>query len=189
MRETLVRSLGWEDPLEKGRATHSSILAWRIPWGHEESDTAKLLSLSLSFKRHDNWSTEGSSNFPRSHRQCEQQRHSLQPDSLMPGPMRPAPILMLWSLLPSECQAPCAQLPFLCCDHCCPQRLRQLTRKEEIPTWGHRHQIRLQNAEPQWELRQGRTWRSLGFNLFSHEISWISKEKNKSRILTHIYGI
>ena len=31
MRETLVRSLGWEDPLEKGMATHSSILAWRIP--------------------------------------------------------------------------------------------------------------------------------------------------------------
>ena len=30
--ETWVRSLGWEDPLEKGRATHSSILAWRIPW-------------------------------------------------------------------------------------------------------------------------------------------------------------
>ena len=32
MQETWVRSLGWEDPLEKGTATHSSILAWRIPW-------------------------------------------------------------------------------------------------------------------------------------------------------------
>ena len=32
MRETWVRSLGWEDPLEKGKATHSSILVWRIPW-------------------------------------------------------------------------------------------------------------------------------------------------------------
>ena len=32
MRETWVRSLGWEDPLKKGKATHSSILAWRIPW-------------------------------------------------------------------------------------------------------------------------------------------------------------
>ena len=32
IRETWVRSLGWEDPLEKGRATHSRILAWRIPW-------------------------------------------------------------------------------------------------------------------------------------------------------------
>ena len=45
---TQVRSLGQEDPLEKGRATHSSILAWRIPWkwslmsfspwGHKQSD-------------------------------------------------------------------------------------------------------------------------------------------------------
>ena len=33
--ETWVRSLGWEDPLEEGMATHSSILAWRIPWTEE----------------------------------------------------------------------------------------------------------------------------------------------------------
>ena len=44
MWETWVRSLRWEDPLEKGKATHSSILAWRIPWtiypwGLKESDT------------------------------------------------------------------------------------------------------------------------------------------------------
>ena len=32
MRETRIRSLPWEDPLEKEMATHSSILAWRIPW-------------------------------------------------------------------------------------------------------------------------------------------------------------
>ena len=32
LQEMLVRSLGWEDPLEEGMATHSSILAWRIPW-------------------------------------------------------------------------------------------------------------------------------------------------------------
>ena len=32
MQETWVQSLGWEDPLEKSTATHSSILAWRIPW-------------------------------------------------------------------------------------------------------------------------------------------------------------
>ena len=43
MLETWVRSLGWEDPLEKGTATHSSIQAWRIhrlysPWGRKESD-------------------------------------------------------------------------------------------------------------------------------------------------------
>ena len=54
MWETLVQSLGWEDPLEKEMATHSSILAWRIPWteepgglhspqGLKESDTTELL--------------------------------------------------------------------------------------------------------------------------------------------------
>ena len=35
MRETQIRSLGWEDPLEKEMATHSSTLAWRIPWMEE----------------------------------------------------------------------------------------------------------------------------------------------------------
>ena len=35
MMETQVRSLGWEDPLEKGMAAHSSILAWKIPWTEE----------------------------------------------------------------------------------------------------------------------------------------------------------
>ena len=35
MQETCVRSLGWEDPLEKEMATHSSILVWRIPWTEE----------------------------------------------------------------------------------------------------------------------------------------------------------
>ena len=34
-QETWVQSLGWEDPLEEGMATHSSILAWRIPWTEE----------------------------------------------------------------------------------------------------------------------------------------------------------
>ena len=35
MQETLVPSLGREDPLQKGMATHSSVLAWRIPWAEE----------------------------------------------------------------------------------------------------------------------------------------------------------
>ena len=48
MQETLVRSLGWEDPLEKGKATHSSILAWKIPcpWSPKELETTEWLSLS-----------------------------------------------------------------------------------------------------------------------------------------------
>ena len=51
MWDIWVRSLGWEDSLETGKATHSSILAWRIlwtsPWGHKELDTTEQLSLSL----------------------------------------------------------------------------------------------------------------------------------------------
>ena len=41
MQETWVQSLGWEDLLEKGTATHSSILAWRIPWDLKESDVTE----------------------------------------------------------------------------------------------------------------------------------------------------
>ena len=55
MRETWVRSLGWEDPLEKGMATHSSLLPGEFhglysPWGRRESDTTERHSLSLSGK-------------------------------------------------------------------------------------------------------------------------------------------
>ena len=42
MRETWVRSLGWEDPLEKGKATHSGILAWRIPWTVESTGSQRV---------------------------------------------------------------------------------------------------------------------------------------------------
>ena len=38
MQETWVQSLGWEDPLEKEMATHSSILAWRTPWTEEPGE-------------------------------------------------------------------------------------------------------------------------------------------------------
>ena len=62
MQKTQVRSLGWEDPLEKEMATHSSILAWRIPWikepgrlyspwGHKELDTTERLSLHFNDRR------------------------------------------------------------------------------------------------------------------------------------------
>ena len=64
MQETWVWSLGWEDPLEKEMATHSSILACRIPWGEEPDrlqstgsqrvghDRATSLSLSTSSELH-----------------------------------------------------------------------------------------------------------------------------------------
>ena len=61
MWETWVWSLGWEDPLEKGMATHSSILAWRIPWnvpsmgsqrvGHDWATSTILPTSNLSFTR------------------------------------------------------------------------------------------------------------------------------------------
>ena len=53
MQETWIRFLGWEDPLEKEMAIHSSILVWKIPWieepgcygprGHEEVDMTKVI--------------------------------------------------------------------------------------------------------------------------------------------------
>ena len=49
VQETLVQSLGWEDPLEEGMATHSSILAWRIPW---IEDPGRLQSIGLQRVRH-----------------------------------------------------------------------------------------------------------------------------------------
>ena len=62
MWETWVQSLGWEDPMEKGKATHSSVLAWRIPWtkesgalqsmgsrvGHQNAQTQVILSWPVS---------------------------------------------------------------------------------------------------------------------------------------------
>ena len=48
--ETWVSSMGWEDPLEKGKATHSSILAWRIPWTEEPGG---LQSTGSQRGRHD----------------------------------------------------------------------------------------------------------------------------------------
>ena len=53
MRETRVQSLGWEDLLEKAMATHSSILAWKIPWTEEPG---RLQSMGLQRVGHD-WAT------------------------------------------------------------------------------------------------------------------------------------
>ena len=57
MLEIRVLSLGWEDPLKKGKATHCSILAWRIPWtiiysplGPKELDMTERLSLTHSLR-------------------------------------------------------------------------------------------------------------------------------------------
>ena len=50
IQETGVRSLGWEDPLEKEMAAHSSILAWKIPW---TADPGRLLSMGSQRVGHD----------------------------------------------------------------------------------------------------------------------------------------
>ena len=69
MRETWVRSLGWEDPLEKEMETHSSTLAWRIPWTEEPGGlqstgsqrvgldwgTLLLLFFIINFTLFDSW--------------------------------------------------------------------------------------------------------------------------------------
>ena len=47
MQEKRVQSLGWEDPLEKGMATHSTILAWRIPWTVEPGGLQSVGSLRV----------------------------------------------------------------------------------------------------------------------------------------------
>ena len=47
MQETWVQSLDWEDPLEKGMATHSSILAWRVPWREESGGLESVGSQSV----------------------------------------------------------------------------------------------------------------------------------------------
>ena len=59
MRETQVQSLGQEDPLEKGMATHSSILAWRIPWTEEPGGPQ---SMGLQRVRYD-WAANVSNGF------------------------------------------------------------------------------------------------------------------------------
>ena len=51
MQETWVWSLGWADPLEKGMATHSSSLAWRIPWTEEPGGLQSMGSQSIEYNR------------------------------------------------------------------------------------------------------------------------------------------
>ena len=60
MKETWDQSLGWKDPLEKGMETHSSILAWRIPWTEEPG---RLQSIGWQRVRHD-WSDLAYSHTP-----------------------------------------------------------------------------------------------------------------------------
>ena len=49
IQEMQVQSLGWEDPLEKEMATHSSILAWRIPWTEEPGRLQSMVSQRVRY--------------------------------------------------------------------------------------------------------------------------------------------
>ena len=74
MRETWVQSWGWEDPLKKGMATHSSILAWRIPWaeelgglssyGHKQWDLTEQLACKKAIKIREEWVLEAKDEDP-----------------------------------------------------------------------------------------------------------------------------
>ena len=68
MAQTQVQSLGQEDPLEKGTATHSSILAWRIPWTKETGGLQPVglqrVKHNLATKQHDRMEAIGFVNCP-----------------------------------------------------------------------------------------------------------------------------
>ena len=68
MQETWVQSLAWEEPLEKGKAAHSTILVWRIPWTEEPGG---LQSMGSQRIRHDRAEAHGNENLfgviPTSH--------------------------------------------------------------------------------------------------------------------------
>ena len=49
IQETQVQSLGWEDPLEKGMATHSRVLVWRIPWTEEPGGLQSMGSQTVKY--------------------------------------------------------------------------------------------------------------------------------------------
>ena len=103
--ETWVQSLGWEDPLEKGKATHSSILAWRIPWTVQFMGLQRVGHDSRTFTSHKQPSRSSSSslrfpNTPRTRGRLPAQRCQPQPASTpfseawIPVPT-PPPLLFL----------------------------------------------------------------------------------------------
>ena len=74
MQETQVRSLGWEDPLEKEMATHSSTLAWKIPWTEER---CRLQSMESQRVGH-NWATSLRQHIKKQRHYCANKGQSSQ---------------------------------------------------------------------------------------------------------------
>ena len=63
MQETWIWSLGWEDPLEKGMATHCSILAWRSPWTEEPGELHTVHEITKSDTTESDWHTHKTQEF------------------------------------------------------------------------------------------------------------------------------
>ena len=76
MRETWVQSLGQEDPLEKEMATHSSILAWRIPWMEESGGLQSMGSQTEAQREQDRMKRNGCF-LPRMTSGCQEQNLSI----------------------------------------------------------------------------------------------------------------
>ena len=99
--ETQVRSLGWEDPLEKEMATHSSTLAWKIPWTeaivHEVAKSQTRLSPSLSKDVQQQWAgTRQDCFLPRlSKSENDPGTSTISLDPLLPVPVSPVSPLIL----------------------------------------------------------------------------------------------
>ena len=100
-QDTQVQSLGWEDPLKEGMATHSSILIWRIPWTEKPDG---LQSTGSQRVGHD-WSNLALRHNPVStKRDCicrESVSRSVVSDSLQPHGLQPARLLCPWNSQPT----------------------------------------------------------------------------------------
>ena len=92
VQETWVRSLGWEDPLEKEMPTHSSILAWRIPWTEEPGGLQSMESQSWTQLSDFTFTNKKFKIWKKKHKCRPQKKQSLVPD--------------VWSLLAVYSQLP-----------------------------------------------------------------------------------
>ena len=109
MQETWVSSLGWENPLEKGTATHSSILAWRIPSTEElgrlqfkGSQRVRLSDVHFQRQKVRNWYPEGKKAVNTGWGQGAGLSRSVISDPLRPRGLYPASLLCPWRFFRQE---------------------------------------------------------------------------------------
>ena len=92
-QETWVRSLGWEDPLEKEMATHSSMLAWKIPWTEEPGGLQSMASRRVWHKRA---CTHGYIPIPQHHQISCKTCHSCFLYTSFPTPLRHSTMIIFY---------------------------------------------------------------------------------------------